>query len=309
MSGPRPSRWRAAARFAVSAALLLLVARFVDVGSVVARLRELRPGWVGLALAVSVLQVLVLGWRWAYTAGRLGVELPLRTAVAEYYLGVLLNQVLPGGVTGDVSRAWRHSRRDAPARPVVTAVVLERASGQAVMSAVAVASLLALPWAPGWLRLGLGLLLAVWAALTVRAVVRRLPTDPAAEGLPAEVRRVFLGDALPVQLVTAAVVVASYIVVFLVAARAVGVDTSLVRLLPLVAPVLMTMLIPVTVAGWGIREAAAAALWGLVGLTPADGAAISVAYGLLVLVSSLPGALVLMASSGDRDRTGRPPPA
>ena len=54
------------------------------------------------------------------------------------------------------------------------------------------------------------------------------------------------------------------------------------------------MLIPVTVAGWGLREGAAAVLWGAVGLAAADGVVVSVAYGLLVLIGSLPGALFLM---------------
>jgi uncharacterized membrane protein YbhN (UPF0104 family) len=115
-------------------------------------------------------------------------------------------------------------------------------------------------------------------------------------------------DALAAQLATALLVVASYIVVFLVAARALGVETPLATILPLVAPVLMTMLIPVTVAGWGIREAAAAALWGLAGLTPTDGAAISVTYGLLVLVSSAPGLVVLTRTViAGRGRRAFPP--
>ncbi len=58
------------------------------------------------------------------------------------------------------------------------------------------------------------------------------------------------------------------------------------------------MLVPAPVAGWGVREATAAALWGAVGLTVVDGVAISAAYGILVLVSSLPGALVLLGSGG-----------
>ncbi len=101
----------------------------------------------------------------------------------------------------------------------------------------------------------------------------------------------------------------SYIALYLVAARAVGVDTPLPRLLPLVAPVLMTMLIPITIAGWGVREGAAAALWGLVGLTPEDGVSISVAYGLLVLVSSAPGVPILTRVLLEgRGRRGRPVP-
>jgi hypothetical protein len=53
-----------------------------------------------------------------------------------------------------------------------------------------------------------------------------------------------------------------------------------------------------------VHEATAAALWGAVGLTAVDGVAISAAYGILVLLSSLPGALVLLSSG--RSRRGGP---
>ena len=133
----------------------------------------------------------------------------------------------------------------------------------------------------------------------------------ALERLQADARKALLApDAVALQLVSALVVVASYIAVFLIAARAIGTEASLVTVLPLVAPVLMTMLVPVTIAGWGIREVAATALWGLAGLTPEEGAAVSVAYGLLVLVSSAPGLLFLSgAVIGGPGRRARPPRA
>jgi len=79
----------------------------------------------------------------------------------------------------------------------------------------------------------------------------------------------------------------------------------------LAGPLLMTMLVPVTIAGWGLREVAAAALWSAAGLSAADGVAVSVSYGLIVLVSSVPGAVVLgltLLRSEDRDRTADPIP-
>ena len=118
-SGRRSRAWAVAGRVVVSVALLWLVSRFVDVDDVLARLSELDLGWVAVGLAVSVLQVGVLAWRWRYTAARLGIDLPLREALGEYYLSILINQLLPGGVTGDVSRAWRHARTDAPTGPAV----------------------------------------------------------------------------------------------------------------------------------------------------------------------------------------------
>src|SRR5690554_3146780 len=97
-------------RWAATLIILVLVLRFVDLSGLITRLRSIPPSLIALALAVSVLQVVLSAWRWRYTAGRLGVSVPMTLAVREYYLATFLNQVLPGGVVGDVNRAWRHSR-------------------------------------------------------------------------------------------------------------------------------------------------------------------------------------------------------
>ena len=407
-------------RAAVSLGLLVGLAAWLDAGAVVSRLASLRPSWVLAALAVSVVQVAVLAWRWSFTARRLAVDLPWSVAWREYYLSIFLNQVLPGGVLGDVARAWRQVRSQvrlhAPGGPAVRAVVFERLSAQMVMTTVAGVSVFFLPvgaasgFRPVLIGAGLaaGALVVALAAWTRRrpagrpaagraeercgrpvgdgegrleppATNRRgrgftsakLPTRPQGRagtlggagtartvgesvgcqaarqrfhvgetsdarpqgragtlggagvrggerrGLPAgrsgaeRSRQATLGGlgrvlaevgaahltpgAFAAQVVSAAVVVATYLTTFVLAARAVGVETPLSILLPLVAPVLMSMLIPVTVAGWGLREGAAAVLWGVAGLTAADGVAVSVAYGLLVLAGSTPGAVFLAA--------------
>lgn len=327
-------------RIGVSLSLLALLAVVVEPGDVLARLAGLRPGWVAAALAVSVLQVAVSAWRWRFTALRLGVRIPFRVALLEYYLGTFLNQVLPGGVLGDVSRAWRHARRAGRAAErgsdasradtlrSVHAVVLERTSGQAVMTAVAVlsAAVLLLPRTgrteallPGHPLADIPVVVAACAAVVVAAVgawlvgrlTRRVNRLPALHRFLGDAKAALLGTAFPAQLAASVTIVASYMAVFVLAARAVGVTTPAGALTPLVAPVLVTMLIPVSIAGWGVREGAAAALWISVGLTAADGVAISVAYGLLVLVSSLPGAAVMLLTlraDRARDRRGRRSP-
>jgi hypothetical protein len=57
--------------------------------------------------------------------------------------------------------------------------------------------------------------------------------------------------------------------------------------------VLLAMALPLSMAGWGLREGAAALLWAAAGLDVAQGVAISISYGLVVLLSTLPGAWVL----------------
>ena len=298
-------RWHSVVlRVAVSIGLLAVLAWSLDLGTVMSRLAQMRPGWMLLAVAISVVQMAVLAWRWRFTAGCLGVDLSYTAAWREYYLSTFLNQVLPGGVVGDVSRAWRHARARTrlrePTGPAVRAVIFERLSAQVVMTTVAVASLLVLPVT---VNLGSGLVLfgagAVGVSIVIAIVVwtRRLYSVQSLWGqVMADLDATHLrGPVFAAQLVSAVIVVGTYLATYLTAARAVGVDIPLPVLLPLVAPVLMTMLIPVTVAGWGLREGAAAVLWGVVGLTAADGVLVSVAYGLLVLIGSLPGALFLMS--------------
>jgi bacteriorhodopsin len=64
--------------------------------------------------------------------------------------------------------------------------------------------------------------------------------------------------------------------------------------------VLLASAVPVNIAGWGPREGAAAWAFGAVGLGAAHGVTVAVVYGVLALVATLPGAVILMA-----DRRGR----
>ena len=309
---PRSSWWPRALRLLATAALLAGLAWWLDVEALAARFAQLRFAWVALALAISLPQMAMLAFRWRLTAHRLGLRMTFRSALAEYYLGCFLNQVLPGGWLGDASRAWRHGRAgpESGMGPAVRAVILERASGQVVMGVVAALSLASLPLTFGARRPG-ALLLATLGLtgglLAWRLLAGRL-SGPLAT-LWRDARTALLArEVLPAQLLTSTLVTGSYLATYLTAARAVDVATPLLTLLPLVAPVLLSMLIPATVAGWGVREATAAGLWSAVGLTAEDGVAISAAYGLVVLLSTLPGALVLVTSGRGR-RAGRHPDA
>ncbi|MDF1605230.1 lysylphosphatidylglycerol synthase domain-containing protein [Nocardioides sp. YIM 152315] len=141
-------------------------------------------------------------------------------------------------------------------------VVAERGSGQLVQASAAGALLLAgpAPWASALL------------ALAVLAAVSRWP----------------------VVVATSLVASAGHVVVFLVAARAVGTDASLATLLPLALVVMVGAAIPLNVAGWGPREGVAAGAFAAAGLGAAQGAAVSVLYGVLALVATLPGLVPLV---------------
>ena len=96
------------------------------------------------------------------------------------------------------------------------------------------------------------------------------------------------------QVLASLLIVASYVGVYLCCMRMIGIDTPVAQAAPLVPWVLLAMAIPLSIAGWGVREGAAALLWQAVGLDPAERVAISISYGVVILLSSLPGALILL---------------
>ncbi|GHC17337.1 hypothetical protein GCM10010082_05590 [Kushneria pakistanensis] len=289
--------------------ILGCVAWLVDIEALLVRLSDLSAQWLILALLISIPQVILSAWRWQLTARHMGLSLPLRTAISEYYLSIFLNQMLPGGVTGDLGRAWRHGTRDAAHGAALRAVIIERASGQAALLLVALATLLIFtPLRHGLierfeqanLMLGAGTqgqyaLLAMALAIMLPGVwVYRHPPHWL-HALRRDLRRGLWNRRLWLrQLVSSMAIVLSYMLVFICCARALGESMSTTTLMALTPPVLMAMAIPVSVAGWGIRESAAALVWILAGFPAQQGVAISMTYGAVILLSSLPGAVVLL---------------
>ena len=72
---------------------------------ILARLADLDPAWLVLALLISLPVYLCIAARWFLIARGLGAPLRYRRAVADYYLSTFLNQVMPLGVAGDAVRA------------------------------------------------------------------------------------------------------------------------------------------------------------------------------------------------------------
>ncbi|TGG92107.1 flippase-like domain-containing protein [Natronospirillum operosum] len=306
-------RWQPLLKWLVAIGLLVLVLLWIDPEALLAQFATLHPGWLGLALLVGALQIVLSAGRWWYTARQLGLRLSFRRAVADYFLSTLVNQVVPGGVMGDVARGLRHGVRLSTSGrqygAAIRAVMLERLSGQLVLLPLLAVLLLAtvsgrqvadtlLQMAGEQLPI-LGALLIL--VLAMAAALKRLRL-PALKRL-GTVLREDAGRALlrwPVvvwQGLSSLAVVGSYLLLFLLCARALGVSTPALTLLPLIPLVLLGMLVPFTVSGWGVREGVAALLWPLAGLPAAEGVALSMLYGVLILLSSLPGLLTVLGET------------
>jgi uncharacterized membrane protein YbhN (UPF0104 family) len=253
------------------------------------------------AVALAAIATGAAAWRWRVVATGLGLTLPWRTALTAYYRSQFVNTVLPGGILGDVHRAYAHGREQAAVGTAARAVAAERIAGQIVQLTLTLVVLVPLGFAAALVPVawGAGILLGV--AVVVVASAAAIPRTRRI--LVAELRTLgpLLARPSAVVAVVAAslIAVAAHVALFLVAALAVGVSASPALLAPLALAVLCAAALPVNVGGWGPREAAGAAVFALAGLSSATGVAVSTAYGVLGMLAVAPGALVLL---GDRIR-------
>lgn len=288
-------RW---AGIAISFGVLMIVVWRLGTGPFLAGLEAIDGTAVLAAAAIFFVATVCGAWRWTVVARGLGVRLSLPRAVAAYYRAVLLNLVLPGGVAGDVHRGVSHGRQVRDVGRGVRAVVWERGAGQVVQVLLTIAVLLVLP-SPVRSAMPFAAVAAVVLGVVLLSSAKvggeRSRWTRLRNAVVADMRNgVLRRNALPAVVLTSVVVTLGHAATFLVAARSVGVDAPVSRLLPLSLLAVLAMVLP-SIAGWGPREGATAWIFAAAGLGADRGAATAVAYGVLVLAASLPGAIVLLA--------------
>lgn len=291
-----------AGRVAISVAALTTVALMVGSEEMLSRLVQANPALLAAAFLALNVQTLLCAVRWRLTAARVGQRIGIYDAVIEYYLAQFINQVVPGGVVGDVGRAAR-ARHLGGLIISGQAVALERLSGQMALGTIGLVAITATAVVPGGLRwppvvwlclLAVFLVLLLLPVLSRSRFLRQRMPRSIANVARLAWQALAARDVRHRQIALSLATAVCNILAFAFCAWATGTDLSLGAAAALVPLILIAMLIPVGIAGWGFREGAAAALLPLSGATTGAGAAASVAFGAMLLASSLPGLVPLV---------------
>ena len=307
----RRSAWTGARLVCAGLVLAVLVGQ-VGAEPFLDGVRGLGPGSLLAATAIGGATTVCSAWRWQVVARGLGMDLPLPAAVAACYRAQFLNGTLPGGVLGDVHRGIRHGADVMDVGRGLRGVVWERTAGQVVQAALALGVLLVAPSPVHAAMPAVATGLALAAALLLLTSRRLLRTGPArlAHALgtvAADVRGALLQPtAWPAVLLASVLIVGTHVAMFLLAARSAGVEEAPRSLVPVALIVLLAAAIPLNVGGWGPREGVAAWVFAAAGWGAGAGTAVATAFGVLVLVATLPGGLLLVAGALRPRRSSTP---
>jgi uncharacterized membrane protein YbhN (UPF0104 family) len=312
--GPAARRYGPALlRLAAGVAVLWFLVQRVGAGPFKDGLRAVTWQAVAAAVTLTALTTACSAWRWRVVARALGVDIGLPGAVGAYYRSLFLNSVLIGGVLGDVHRAVTHGRRAGDVSAGLRAVAWERLSGQVIQAVVTAVVLLtvASPVRPALPYVLAGIAgVAGCAALVVLGAARRGRSRLAlaARAVSADLRHVLLArDVWPQVTLASVLIVAGHTATFVVAARVAGTTAPLGELVALLLVVQTAAVIPLSIAGWGLREGAAAWAFGAAGLGAAAGVTATILYAVIMLAAVAPGAGLLLRDAARRRRDARQP--
>ena len=296
------------------AAVVVGTIAVVGTGPLLRGVLSISPPAILAAVAFTAIATAAAAWRWRIVSAVLGLPMTWPAAVRAYYRSQFINTVLPGGVVGDVHRAYRQGRDAGSVALAARAVATERIAGQVVQAVITAVVLAVLGLSEPlvltfWVGAGLVAVVATGVAIALtttrgRAAARR-------EGVM--LRAVFRGPRATLSIVAASiVVVAAHSATFLIACLAVGVAAPAPQLIGLAVVALGAAAIPASVGGWGPREAVSASAFAIVGLGAGAGLAASTAFGVLTMISVLPGLVVLVGDAvaarpvGARPEAARP---
>jgi uncharacterized membrane protein YbhN (UPF0104 family) len=278
-------------RLAVTAILFSFILWQIDPQAILERVQSPRAGPVLLVVLVLAGQFLVATWRWKQVVDHVSPQSPSYWILCRC-MGAsnLYGQLLPSTVGGDLVRAGMLAPHIGLG-PATLSVLLDRVAGLATLLLLTIVLLPALAWRIEQASIVTGLLavgLAGIALLACFAVMEgRLKPSwfPGAAGhirtFMAQTRAVLFDRRLAPQVVACGLLVhlGSVTLVFLLG-RAIDVPLGFFDCMLLVPPALLIAAVPISLAGWGVREGALAGGFALIGTNPADVVVVSILYGL-----------------------------
>lgn len=289
------------------AVLVLLFSRFAP-DEVLDGLLRANPAWLAAGFAAYMAAQFVSAMRWHRIARGVSFTTPFVPCLRFYLIGMFFGLAVPSTLGADGARALLLGREPPGRARALSAVVFDRLVGLAMLFAVAVLALLlgpseTLPRSVVTTVAGVGSALVVAWALAPR-LARLLPAQSRLRRLADEDLAPFFHDG---RLLAAAALLSLGVHALQIVAQkflteALGLDVSwgfVAIYHPLVA---LAAAVPLTVGGFGLREATYAFLLPHVGVGPDDAIALGLLWWAVGALGGLVGGVVY-GLGGDRVRS------
>ena len=224
-------------------------------------------------------------------------------------IGAFFNQTLPSSIGGDAVRLWLVNRTGAGWRAATYSILTDRAIGLIALALIIVASL---PWSYGMIADRNGRIALVFVDFAALAgglaflLLGYLPWSWLKSWWPTKHihacslianKVIFDRRSGPKIAVLSLSIHVLAVVIAWCAVRSIAASASFEQLFMLTPPIMLITMMPISIAGWGVREATMMVAFGYAGLAQTDGTVVSILFGAVYFIVAALGGLVWIFSA------------
>ena len=290
-------------RLGITGLVFALILRSVNLQRLAETFRQMQIAPLLLAVLLQCLSTVLAALRWRLLMRELGFGQSTGFYLKAYFKAVFFNQGLPTSIGGDAIRVLDVARRGFRKREAFYGVASDRIIGLAALLFVNLLAGVLLPHRlPQAVQIPILLIAAGgllgFALLFVFRHLEWLARWPLLKLFPIlseRMHRIFRKPATTAAITTLSLLVTlSAVFAFHFIGLSVGLPYGPLTYLVIVPPVILLTIVPISLAGWGVREGGLVGLFLLLGAAKAPVLAMSIAYGGILILVSLPGLIVYL---------------
>jgi uncharacterized protein (TIRG00374 family) len=302
---------------AISLGLIIFVLWKFDLAAVWEKSRQLSGTLILTVVLMFFVQIFVAAWRWWVILRHHHLGICLSATLRICLIGAFFNQLLPSSFGGDVTRAWYVYRSGYSKRISAITVLSDRIYGMVMLACLATICFPVLVYCSvgndGLIAVGV-LIVTTSSALVATFWLDRLPrwmhrwVFIRHLGALSEATRAITGDkrAIVPLLGLSFLIHAITILAIVILLGAVAPQVNLLLCASLVPVIMLMAMVPVSIAGWGVRESTMIYGLGLAHVPPEAALIVSILVGLSLVAVGLLGGLTWLIQT-NRDGPRRQP--
>lgn len=286
-------------KLAISITICVVIFRNINFQDFWAAVGNADPKLIAAACFMQFSAILVASYRYSLIAGSFSFQQPFSFYNKSYFKGMFFNQALPTTVGGDALRVMDLIRTGRESKfQCFLCVMVDRLYGLFGLTLITFCALLAVPV---FLPLpatyaALAVCAGYMVVLVLVALAYRIPNLP--RFIPARKLKDISfsvskslntpGKTLAQLSLTLTIQLISVLTMYCLS-LSVGVETGLQYFLVVVPLVFLLAVLPISFAGWGVREASLVAMFAFIGADTSKIMCVSIIYGIILIIASLPG--------------------
>jgi len=299
---------KTAVKLAITVAIFYFLLTYIDVHHLFAILSKSHGGYILLAFIAQMVSTLLAAYRWRLIMEELHFSEKVSFYVRSYFKGTFFNQILPGSIGGDATRIIDLVRLGHEKRDAFYGVFVDRVVGLVGLLVLnLIANIIFEGTFPPWLFNLINVItLGGIAGFILMLNLDQFTFLSGLKGLDLfhrlglRMAKLYRSRLLLLRHIAISIVVHLFSVVAIYfLALSVDVWTDFGVFLVAIPPVFLLTIVPISLAGWGVREGAMVGIMMLVGIAQAKILAVSILYGILLILTALPGAWVWNRSKKD----------